>query len=187
MPVLRFSPDLYAQALRFTAAAHGAQQVPGSDLPYVVHVCTVAAEVIAALETEPHDDPDLAVACALLHDVVEDTAVAIEVIERDFGARIAAGVEALTKDPTLPKDARMGNSLNRIRCQPQEVWMVKLADRITNLQPPPAHWSPEKCRTYRVEAETILTALGSASAMLASRFRQRLAEYRRFEPPKSSP
>lgn len=182
MAVLRFSPDLYAQALRFAAAAHGAQKVPGSELPYVVHVCTVAAEVIAALETEPHDDPDLAVACALLHDVVEDTAVGIEAIERDFGARIAAGVKALTKDGTLPKDARMGDSLDRIRRQPQEVWMVKLADRITNLQPPPSHWSAEKCRAYRIEAETILAALDSASATLAARFRGRLAVYRRFEP-----
>ena len=178
----RFSPNWYLKSLRFAATAHGSQKVPGSDLPYIMHVCTVAAEVIAALESEPHDDPDLAVACALLHDVVEDTSVGIEALERDFGSRIAAGVQALTKNPGLPKEAQMGDSLDRIRRQPLEVWMVKLADRITNLQPPPAHWSPEKCRTYRMEAETILEALGAASTTLAGRFRQRLAEYRRFEP-----
>ena len=31
-----------------------------------------------------------------------------------------------------------------MKTQPIEVWMVKLADRITNLLPPPAHWNEEK-------------------------------------------
>lgn len=177
----RFSPDLYLRALRFAAAAHGAQKVPGSDLPYVVHVCAVAAEVIAALGHEPHDDPDLGVACALLHDVVEDTAVPIAAVAAEFGSAIAAGVLALTKNAALPKEQRMRDSLERIRRERREVWMVKLADRITNLQPPPSHWTAEKCRSYRLEAETILEALGSASEHLAARFRDRLAAYRRFE------
>jgi (p)ppGpp synthase/HD superfamily hydrolase len=179
----RFSSELYARALRFAAGAHGEQRVPGTEHPYLVHVCTVAAEVIAALEVEPRQDPDLAVACALLHDVVEDTKVRLDAVERDFGAPVAAGVAALTKQASLPKEQRMADSLERIRRQPPEVWMVKLADRITNLQPPPAHWTQEKCGAYRREAEAILEALGEASRTLAARLRERIAGYRRFEAP----
>jgi (p)ppGpp synthase/HD superfamily hydrolase len=181
MASARFSPDLYMKALHFAADAHGAQKVPGSERPYLVHVCSVAAEVIAALEAERHERPDLAVPCALLHDVVEDTPVALDRIEAEFGAEVAAGVSALTKDSSKPKEEQMVDSLARIREQPEEIWMVKLADRLTNLQPPPAHWSPEKCRRYRVEAEAILDALGAASDVLAGRFRHRLTEYKRFE------
>jgi len=175
------SPEPYVRALQFAASAHGDQKVPGTDHPYLVHVCSVAAEVIAALEIEPHPDPDLAIVCALLHDVVEDTGVTPSDVQRAFGARVAAGVSALTKDAKGAKGARMQSSLNRIRLQPREVWMVKLADRITNLQPPPRTWTREKCRTYRAEAETIADALSDASAVLVARLRARIDGYRKYE------
>jgi (p)ppGpp synthase/HD superfamily hydrolase len=175
------SPELYVRALQFAAGAHGRQKVPGTDYPYLVHVCSVASEVIAALEIEPHADPDLAIACALLHDVVEDTSVKLAEVERTFGARVAAGVSALTKEKKGTKDARMRSSLERILKQPREVWMVKLADRITNLQPPPRDWTPAKCRAYRIEAETIADTLGDASAVLLARLRNRIAGYQRYE------
>ena len=190
------SPEPYVRALQFAASAHGDQKVPGTDHPYLVHVCSVAAEVIAALEIEPHSDPDLAIVCALLHDVVEDTRVTPADVERAFGARVAAGVSALTKkskkfkkskkskkskDANDVSDAPMRSSLDRIRLQPREVWMVKLADRITNLRPPPKNWTPEKCRTYRAEAETIADTLGDASAVLVARLRARIDGYRRYE------
>jgi (p)ppGpp synthase/HD superfamily hydrolase len=173
----RFSIDLYLKALRFAAGAHGVQKVPGTEHPYVVHVCSVAGEVIAALEAEEHDSPDLAVLCSLLHDVAEDTLVELSAIEAHFGEAVAAGVAALTKDSSLEKPAQMPDSLERIRRQPPEVWMVKLADRITNLQPAPPHWTPERRRAYRLEAEQILAALGEASPWLSRRFEQRLVEY----------
>jgi (p)ppGpp synthase/HD superfamily hydrolase len=173
----RFSPDLYARALRFAAAAHGCQQVPGSNLPYILHLCSVAAEVIAVLEREPPREPNLAVACALLHDVAEDTDVKTTAIRQSFGVRVARGVAALTKKLNLPKNRRTDDSLVRIRRQPREVWLVKLADRLVNLQPPPADWSPAKCRAYRREAKRILNALGSASPLLASRLRDRIEKY----------
>jgi len=178
--MLSFSVDGYQKALRFAAHAHGGQKVPGTDLPYLVHVCTVASEVIGAL-SESHFDPDLAVQCALLHDVVEDTTVGLDRVDAEFGAGVAAGVAALTKSSSLPKDLQMADSLERICRQPQAVWIVKLADRIANLQPPPSHWTPDRCRRYREEAEVILAALGSASPILLARFQARLRDYRRFE------
>ena len=49
-----FSPDRYVAALRFAAAKHDGQRMAGSDLPYLVHVVSVAGEVIAAsLDREP--------------------------------------------------------------------------------------------------------------------------------------
>jgi (p)ppGpp synthase/HD superfamily hydrolase len=38
--------------------------------------------------------------------------------------------------------------------------MVKLADRITNLQPPPGYWDAEKIERYREEGRAILNELG---------------------------
>jgi len=175
-----FSPDRYVAALRFAATRHGSQRVPDSELPYVVHVTSVAAEVIASLAAAPVADPDLAVACALLHDTIEDTPTRYEEIVAEFGVAIADGVRALTKDPNVAKPDRMADSLRRIRDQPREVWRVKLADRITNLAPPPSSWTADKCRAYRDEALQIADALGGASAALDERLRARAAAYERY-------
>jgi (p)ppGpp synthase/HD superfamily hydrolase len=74
----------------------------------------------------------------------------------------------------------MADSLRRLRDQPREVQLVKLADRITNLAPPPAHWSADKRRAYRAEAVTIADTLGDASPTLQARLRARIAAYAAF-------
>ena len=170
-----FTPDRYVEALRFAATAHAAQKVPGSEFPYLVHVASVAAEVIAALA--PGVDADLAVACALLHDTVEDTPTTHADLVARFGAAVADGVQALSKSEAIPKPDRMADSLRRIAAQPREIAMVKLADRITNLAPPPAHWSRDKRIAYRAEAVAIADALGHTGTSLDVRIRARIEAY----------
>src|SRR5688572_18850309 len=92
-----WNPDTYLRALRFAAERHATQLVPGTSLPYVVHLSSVAAEVMRGITVEPVDDPDLAVACALLHDVMEDTVTTYDELLGAFGADVANGVAALTK------------------------------------------------------------------------------------------
>ena len=55
----------------------------------------------------------------------------------------------------LPKDQQIIDSLSRIKKLPIEVWAVKLADRITNLQPPPSYWTTEKRKKYLDQAKLI--------------------------------
>ena len=175
-----FSPDRYVEAMRYAAAKHNAQKEPGADLPYLVHVVSVAAEVIAVLPSTPLADPDLAVICALLHDTVEDTGTSLAEITERFGAAVAAGVSALTKNDQMPKPEQMPDSLRRIREQPSEIAVVKLADRITNLSAPPHYWTKEKCAAYRIEAGVIADALGFASLTLETRIRARMEAYKAY-------
>ena len=74
----------------------------------------------------------------------EDTSTKIEELENKFGIDIAEAVSALTKNKELPRDKQMQDSLTRIQYLQSEVWAVKLADRITNLQPPPPNWDLQK-------------------------------------------
>jgi (p)ppGpp synthase/HD superfamily hydrolase len=174
-----YSPDRYVETMRFAAAKHNAQKEPGHDLPYLVHVVSVAAELIAVLGTAKVD-ADLAVTCALLHDTVEDTATSLDEIRERYGDAVASGVSALTKNTSLPKAEQMADSLRRIREQPPEIAMVKLADRITNLSAPPHYWSKEKCSAYRDEAGFIADQLGYASAALEARLRARMEAYKAY-------
>jgi guanosine-3',5'-bis(diphosphate) 3'-pyrophosphohydrolase len=166
----------YQRAILFAAQQHQGQLLPGSGLPYVVHLSNVAMEILAA----PHPagfDVVLAVQLALLHDTLEDTATTYAQLAAEFGPAVAAGVQALTKNDTLPKADKMADSLARIRRQPPEVRAVKLADRITNLQRPPAHWEVAKIGAYRQEAQTILTALAGGNAYLENRLRGKIEDY----------
>lgn len=169
-----FSPERYLSALRFAAEKHLQQKFPGTELPYLVHVVTVASEVIAHLPALGLADPDLAVSCALLHDTLEDTATTHDELVARFGGAVAAGVQALTKRNVPDK---MADSLRRIREQPREIWIVKLADRIANMDAPPHYWTADKRAAYREEALAIADALGSASSVLDARLRTRIAAY----------
>lgn len=172
--------DAYIRAYQFAACAHHGQVFPGTDLPYIMHLSFVSMEVMAALRMEPQTHEVLAIQSALLHDTIEDTAVTFVEIADRFGLAVATGVLSLTKDKTLPKSEQMADSLLRIQQQPPEIWMVKMADRIANLQAPPSYWHSDKIQRYQAEAETILVALQDASPYLAQRLRQKIDRYSAF-------
>jgi len=174
--------DAYARAWEFVTVRHAGQSYggrhQGEQIPYINHLASVAAEVAWAVAATPGWDLDLAVQCALLHDVIEDTGTSVDEISERFGPAVAAGVLALTKNSELASsEEKMADTLARIRLQPKEVWAVKLADRISNLYHPPFYWSPEKIVQYKEEAGVILTALGSANAKLAARLSGKIAAY----------
>jgi (p)ppGpp synthase/HD superfamily hydrolase len=108
---------------------------------------------------------------------VEDTEITYEQLESIFGVKVADGVLALSKDRSLEKSLQLADSLHRIKQQPQDVWIVKLADRISNLQPPPPHWTKAKMIHYRDEAIDIHTALKDASPFLSLRLSKKIANY----------
>ncbi|WP_224364445.1 HD domain-containing protein [Hyalangium versicolor] len=172
-----WSQDTFTRALNFAARAHGNQRMLGSDLPYVVHLSCVAVEVLAACTVDPEADADLAAACALLHDCIEDAGVTYEEVKALFGERVADGVLALTKDESLPKAVRMEDSLARIRNQPREISMVKLADRVTNLEPPLPPGTLEERGAYLAESRQIQECLRGTSPLLERRLEEKIAAY----------
>ena len=173
--------DKYQRAWNLASTLHHGQTLPGSDIPYLNHLGLVAMEASAAIANGNVEDPTALVVCALLHDSIEDTSATYTDIQNAFGSDIAEGVLALTKNPELPtKPEQMLDSLYRIKQQPIEVWMVKLCDRITNLQAPPKHWSKKKVAQYQDEARLILVQLGEASQFLARRLRNKIAAYDQY-------
>jgi guanosine-3',5'-bis(diphosphate) 3'-pyrophosphohydrolase len=122
-------------------------------------------------------DIDFAVQVALLHDTIEDTKATKRQLEKKFGRSVAEAVSALTKNEELPKEERIPDSLRRIKALKKEVWAVKLADRITNLQKPPADWTKKKMTTYQQSARMILQELREGNEYLASRLEKKIEDY----------
>jgi len=174
--------SIYQEAIKFATARHLAQNqtIPGTDLPYVVHLSNVAMEILIASPYSNAFKLDFAIKMALLHDTLEDTDTTFEEIETTFGVAVAEGVLALTKDDQLPKAEQMQDSLRRIKVLQKEVWAVKLADRITNLQIPPSHWDREKKLEYRNEAIQLLEELKGGNSYLEERLQTKIAAYEKY-------
>ena len=123
-------------------------------------------EVIAVLAVEEGLDGDLAVQCALLHDAIEDTMTTFKDVAQEFGPLVARGVLALTKDAKLEESKQLPDTLSRIVREPKEIWVVKLADRIANLNTPRAHRKGVSTSAYHAESIEILNKLERRAAFL---------------------
>jgi len=80
------------------------------------------------------------IAAALLHDVVEDTPITIEELEKKFGTKIAVLVEGLTKISQVKKDMNISMQAENFRKMlltlndDVRVILIKIADRLHNMQ-----------------------------------------------------
>jgi len=175
-----FSTEIYKEAFAFALKAHKTQTTP-EGLPYSFHIVSVALEVINSLShhTVSFDEANIAICCALLHDVNEDTGTRVtNSLHVENIDSVIAGVEALTKDEILPtKQGQMRDSLERLKQQPKCVQMVKLADRITNLAPAPDFWNRAKRESYVKEAKMILEALKDSNPYLANKLQNKIENY----------
>ncbi len=80
------------------------------------------------------------IAAALMHDVVEDTDITVEDIEKQFNPKIAQLVEGLTKIAQVQKDMNISLQAENFRKMlltlndDVRVILIKLADRLHNMQ-----------------------------------------------------
>ena len=74
---------LLDRAILFATKAHAGALRRDGHTPYILH-CTEAAAIVATMTQEQE-----VLAAAVLHDVVEDTAVTAETLEMEFGSRVA--------------------------------------------------------------------------------------------------
>jgi len=178
-----YSTKIYKDILAFALKAHKEQKTP-EGLPYSFHIVSVANEIINSLSMNPisFDEANVAIACALLHDVKEDTLYDVSRYTIEFPTNnidiVINGVSALTKDTSLPsKQEQMKDSLERLKQMPKCVQMVKLADRITNLAPAPLFWNRNKRKAYVDEAKFILRELGESNRYLADKLQRKIDSY----------
>jgi (p)ppGpp synthase/HD superfamily hydrolase len=170
-----WNPDLFHETLHFAAAAHEGQFVHGQNYSYIVHLIGVCMEALRAAMLEPAD-MNLLMQCSLLHDTIEDTPISLNILSDRFGNEVAEGVLALTRQ----EGESTSDYLKKIVLQKKEIWMVKLADRIWNMNEPPEHWDRNKRTAYREEAKEILETLKKGSPYLAARLSDKIYAYGRY-------
>jgi guanosine-3',5'-bis(diphosphate) 3'-pyrophosphohydrolase len=102
---------------------------------YIFHPIAVAKIVASEIGLGPSS-----IAAALMHDVVEDTDITVEDIEKKFNSKIAQLVEGLTKISQVQKDMNVSLQAENFRKMlltlndDVRVILIKLADRLHNMQ-----------------------------------------------------
>ena len=146
--VRRYHPSddisMIEKAYKIAYAAHEGQ-VRKSGEPYIIHPLCVAI-ILADLELDKET-----IEAGLLHDVVEDTIMTEEEIEKEFGPDVALLVDGVTKLQQINFPSDKGNGDNKTADQQEmqaenlrkmflamakdiRVIMIKLADRLHNMR-----------------------------------------------------
>ncbi|WP_155590512.1 HD domain-containing protein [Lysinibacillus cavernae] len=125
--------EQFYQAMCFAEKAHEGQfRVSGE--PYIVHPFAVA-EILLDYKADI-----ITLVAGLLHDVVEDTHVTIEEIQRTFGKKVAEIVEGLTKvdkDQFSNKELYQAVNLKKLLLASEKdirVAIIKVVDRLHNMR-----------------------------------------------------
>jgi GTP pyrophosphokinase len=132
----RVDRDRVAACFDYAVRAHGDQRRESGE-PYVSHVVAITLILLDLLDAR-FDTP---LACAaLLHDVVEDTDVTLEDVEKRFGREVAGLVEGVTKLSGMHFDRRETEQAENFRkmllsmASDLRVIFIKLADRMHNMR-----------------------------------------------------
>ncbi len=143
--------ELIKQAYEFSRQAHEGQ-VRRSGEPYIIHPIKVS-EILVSLQLDV-----VTVISSLLHDVVEDTNVTLEEIEKVFGREVAILVDGVTKLGRIKFKSKEEQQAENHRkmfvamARDIRVILIKLADRLHNMRTL-KHLPDEKQR--RIADETL--------------------------------
>ncbi|CAM3356223.1 Bifunctional (P)ppGpp synthetase/guanosine-3',5'-bis(Diphosphate) 3'-pyrophosphohydrolase [Flavobacterium longum] len=125
---------LIRKAFDFAVEAHKDVRRKSGEA-YIFHPIAVAKIVASQIGLGA-----TAIAAALMHDVVEDTDITVEDIEREFNPKVAQIVAGLTKIAQVKKDMNISMQAENFRKMlltlndDVRVILIKLADRLHNMQ-----------------------------------------------------
>ncbi|WP_396641387.1 RelA/SpoT family protein [Microbacterium sp.] len=129
-------------------------QLRQSGEPYITHPVAVS-QILAELGLGPK-----AIAAALLHDTVEDTAYSLDQLSADFGDEVSMLVDGVTKlDKVKYGDAAQAETVRKMivaMSKDIRVLVIKLADRLHNARTwgfvPPAKAQKKATETLEIYA-----------------------------------
>lgn len=167
-----------ALAKHVATVAHAGQRRKWTNEPYIEHPMRVA-ELVRTTQTTSHYVSDDMICAALLHDVVEDTALNMDAVEIVFGGRVAGYVSALTNvkgDWIGNRATRKVIEVIRLSQACPEVQTIKLADLIDNTADI-VKWDEKFAIVYMAEKKALLEVLVKGNPILYNKASKQIEDY----------
>lgn len=141
------------QALKYAELAHSGQQ-RSDGAPYITHPVRVADTVLAHKKSK---NIAALLSAAYLHDTIEDTNTTHEDLEKMFGGLVASLVLELTSNTEKIKEMGKAAYLaKKMAVMSSYALVIKLADRLDNVQDIATARTPEWRAKYKAETLHLL-------------------------------
>lgn len=150
------------QALQYATQAHSGQTRSGGDA-YITHPARVAGTVAAQKKSK---NIDALLSAAYLHDTIEDTDTTHEDLEKMFGGLVASLVQELTSDKEqIDKIGKSQYLAKKMAVMSSYALVIKLADRLDNVQDIATARTPQWRAKYKAETEYVLNHIEQNRAL----------------------
>ena len=158
-----YEMEMIDKAYRLAEASHEGQFRKTGEA-YIEHPLAVAG-ILAELGMD-----STCIAAAILHDVVEDTPVTLEEIEKMFNKDVALLVDGVTKLGQIPLSTQEEQQAENLRkmllamSKDIRVMIIKLCDRLHNMRTYEG-WKPQKQRDKALETMDIYSSIAHRLGM----------------------
>jgi (p)ppGpp synthase/HD superfamily hydrolase len=155
-PFAEFRPSV-RRAVEWALVMHADQRREVDQAPFVLH----PLEVAALLSGRDLDDD--VVTAGVLHDIVENTSVTLDDVERRFGTRVAGLVAAVTENPHIEDyEQRKAALRDQVARGSRDAGAIYAADKIAKVRElrakaarDPEELQGRKLAHYRASLETL--------------------------------
>jgi GTP diphosphokinase / guanosine-3',5'-bis(diphosphate) 3'-diphosphatase len=142
-----YDHDVIAKAITYAAENHKGMVRKKTEIPYIVHPMEAAA-IVATMTVDAN-----VIAAAVLHDVVEDTPITVEILRTEFNDIICDLVAEESEDKREGQPAsetwriRKEEAIETLKKASTEAKMVALGDKLSNIR--------AMARDYRKSGEAL--------------------------------
>jgi len=143
----QYDHDVIAKAITYAAENHKGMVRKKTEIPYIVHPMEAAA-IVATMTVDAN-----VIAAAVLHDVVEDTPITVEILRTEFNDIICDLVAEESEDKREGQPAsetwliRKEEAIETLKKASTEAKMVALGDKLSNIR--------AMARDYRKSGEAL--------------------------------
>jgi guanosine-3',5'-bis(diphosphate) 3'-pyrophosphohydrolase len=118
------------------------------------------------------------VQAGVLHDILEDTEITEDQLNKSFGIDVVDYVKSVTDDKALNLEDRRAYQIAHLPDVSDGVKLIKLADHCSNIASIPSSWSENRIQSYLSWSHEVASLCFVVSSSLAEEYKLRFQRVR---------
>lgn len=125
---MELKQSMVEKAIVFATIAHQGQKRKGTGIPYILHPLE-AGDIVSKMVF----DQEL-ISAAILHDVVEESAISYTLLASQFGQGVSDLVRAQSEDKDKSWKQRKQHTISTLPKETKSIKLVALGDKLSNIR-----------------------------------------------------